>query len=120
MKKKISILILLHILLLVYSAIGICSKFAAGQEFLSLNFCILYGIVLLFLFIYAVGWQQVIKRIPLNVAYANRAIVVFWGIVWGIVIFNETLSIGKIIGASLVVAGVVCYAIFGYKEQNEQ
>lgn len=118
MSKKIKALIFLHALLLMYSVAGICSKLAASFDFLSLDFCIFYGGVLVILVLYALGWQQIIKRLPLNVAFANRAVTVLWGIVWGILFFGETITIGKIIGAVLVIVGVVSYCLFSKEDIN--
>lgn len=118
MNKKIATLILLHCILLLYSVAGICSKLASGFEIFSLEFILFYGLVLLILVIYAISWQQIIKRLPLNVAFANRAVTVLWGIVWGITLFGETISIGKIIGAILVIGGVISYCLFSREDFN--
>lgn len=109
-KSKLKTLLLLHILLLVFSLSGVCSKLASGEPFLSFKFILYYGLVILILGIYAICWQQIIKRLPLTTAYANRAITVVWGIVWGVLFFRESVTIGKIIGALLVVSGVAIYA----------
>ena len=66
---------------------------------------------------YAIGWQQIIKRMPLSTAFANQAITVVWGIFWGIVFFGETLTVGKVIGAGLIVAGIVVVAL---AERNDK
>ena len=108
--KKWKIYIVLHIMLMIYSMSGICSKIAAQQQFLSLSFCIYYGCIILLLGFYAIGWQQIIKHIPLTTAFANKAITVVWGTVWGVIFFHESISIGKILGVLLVVLGVVLYA----------
>ena len=105
--KKIQTYVLLHILLLVFSLGGICSKYAANSEFLSFRFFLFYGLVLLDLAIYAVAWQQIIKRLPLVTAYANKAVTIIWGLIWGIVIFGEALPVQKVIGTLIIVAGVV-------------
>jgi len=118
-KSKLKILFLLHILLLVFSLSGICSKLAANEPFLSFGFCLFYGLVIAILGIYAICWQQIIKRLPLTTAYANRAITVVWGIVWGAVFFHESISVGKIIGAVLVVTGVAIFASTP-DEENEK
>ncbi|MCR5528961.1 MAG: transporter [Saccharofermentans sp.] len=97
-------------MLMIYSASGICSKMAAGESFLSFRFCMFYGAIIALLGFYAIGWQQIIKRIPLTTAFANKAVTVVWGIVWGLVFFHESISAGKIIGALLVVGGVVLYS----------
>lgn len=115
MKKRINksaiVLIALHVLLLFYSLSGIFSKNAAYQPFLSVLFILLYGGMLAVLFIYAIGWQQIIKRLPLTVAFANKAITVVWGMVWGVLFFGEQINIQMIIGAALVIAGIVWYSI---------
>lgn len=97
----------LHILLLVYSLGGICSKFAGKEDFLSLRFVALYGLLLLDLAVYALVWQHILKKIPLTVAYCNKAVGIIWGMMWGVIVFGETLTLTNIIGAVVVLAGVV-------------
>lgn len=109
-KSKIKVLLGLHIMLMIYSMSGICSKMASQQKFLSFKFCIYYAVIILLLGFYAIGWQQVIKRLPLTTAFANKAVTVVWGIIWGAVFFKESITIGKIAGAILVIIGVVIYA----------
>lgn len=109
-KDRLKTFILLHVLLLVFSLGGVCSKLASGEEFLSLKFIMYYGGLILILGVYAIFWQQIIKRLPLTTAYANRAVSVVWGIIWGCLFFKESFSVGKIIGAILVIAGVVVFA----------
>ena len=64
------------------------------------------AVVLFVLFIYAIAWQQIIKKMPIVTAYANKAVMVIWGIVWGYVFFHEAITIQKIIGAVIIIAGV--------------
>ena len=111
--NKLSTYLVLHILLAAYSCSGIFSKLAAKAEFLSINFFLYYGAIILILGVYAIAWQQIIKRLPLTTAFANKAVTIVWGIVWGALFFNESITAGKIIGALFVVAGVVLYAKAG-------
>ena len=106
---KTKLYIALHLFLMFYSVSGVVSKLAAGKPFLSPAFIALYGIEILILGVYAIGWQQFIKRMPLSVAYANKAVTVVWGCVWGVLIFHEQLTPGKIVGALMVLAGVALY-----------
>lgn len=108
--SRIKVLLGLHLLLALFSMSGIMSKLASGFPFLSLGFIGCYGAMVCILGVYALGWQQVIKRMPLTSAYANRAITVVWGIVWGAVLFGESVSAPKFIGALVVLAGVALYA----------
>ena len=104
--KKARYLIILHIILALFSISGIFSKLAAGEEMLSTKWIVYYGAVLAFLFVYAIAWQQIIKKMPIVTAYANKAVMVIWGIIWGFVFFSEAITIQKIIGAIIIIAGV--------------
>lgn len=106
MKSKIKYLVLLHIVLAVFSLTGVASKFAAGADFLSAKFIFCYGLVVAGLGIYAICWQQIIKHLPLITAYANKAVTVIWGLVFGLVVFGETITIRKVIGAAIIIVGV--------------
>lgn len=100
----------LHFILMIYSVSGICSKLAGRHPFLSLEFCFFYGIVIVLLGFYAIGWQQIIKRLPLSVAYANKGITVVWGSIWGKLFFHEAITEGRVLGAIMVIVGIVLYA----------
>ena len=80
---------------------------------------IFLAIIILLLGFYAIGWQQIIKRLPLTTAFANKAVTVVWGIIWGAVFFQEKVTIGKVIGAILVILGVVVYANADGKVKDE-
>ncbi|MDD3428882.1 MAG: EamA family transporter [Oscillospiraceae bacterium] len=95
---------------MVFSLSTVCSKMAAQQEFLSLFFIVFYGLVIFFLGIYAICWQQVIKNMPLTTAYANKAVTVIWGLVWGSVIFKEQITLGKILGSIIIIIGIILFA----------
>lgn len=96
----------LHILLFIYSLGSICSKLASAEKFLSVQFCIYYILALFVLIIYAIAWQQILKQLSLNSAYANKAITVIWGIVWGKVFFEEKISCLNLIGALMIIVGI--------------
>ena len=116
--KKLKPFILLHFILFIYSFNGIFSKTAAGKPFLSFEFCLFYGLVIIGLGVYAILWQQVLKVIPLNIAYANKAVTLIWGMVWGALVFGESISVNNIIGAAIVLAGVLLMVTGGEKKDE--
>lgn len=118
MKDKVRNLVILHIMFMIFSLGAVASKTAANSEFLSLRFCFFYGLVLCGLFIYAIVWQQMLKRLPLVTAYANKAVTVVWGIIWGFVFFNEAVTVRKIVGAVIVITGV-CIVVMADKDNTE-
>lgn len=121
MMNKKKYFIYLHILLVLYSLSAVFSKLASVEPFLSLKFCVFYGLVLFLLALYALCWQQIIKHLPLTVAYANKAITVVWGIIWGLLIFGEKLTPGKVLGAVFVICGIVLYAVSdGSEAENRE
>ena len=109
-KKKLFVLLGLHIMLMFFSMSGIASKLAAGEKFLSPKFILYYGVIIGLLGVYAIVWQQIIKRLPLTTAYANRAVTIVWGIIWGVLFFHENVTPLKIVGAVIVILGVVLFA----------
>lgn len=104
--KKFKNYIFLHVLLFFFSFCAVFSKLASKNEFLSFKFCLFYAIGLLILGIYAILWQQILKKFDLTTAFFNRAITVVWGLLWGILFFNETITVNMIIGAIVVLIGV--------------
>lgn len=109
MKKKIDIksLILLEVSFFIYSLSSMFSKQAMYNNPTTAHILFFYMLSLFTLGIYAIIWQQVLKKIDLSVAFANKGITIIWGIIWGLLIFNEKITIGMIIGAMLVIAGIV-------------
>lgn len=119
MKKNIKVYVLLNVILLVYSFSNVFSKLASSENFMSSKFIIFYLLVIICLGIYAIGWQQVIKKIPLTSAFANKAITIVWGVVLGFIIFNENITFLKIVGAMLVIVGLVINALPEKGDHNE-
>ena len=118
--KKFSIgaFILLQVALIIMSFGAVCSKMAGRQEFLSLPFFMFYGALILILFVYAILWQQVLKRISLVVAYACKGVGIIYGILWGVIFFKEEITWKMIAGAVLVLIGVYIF-IFGEIKANK-
>lgn len=67
----------------------------------------LYGGVIVALFVYAIIWQQVLKRMPLVIAFANKVATLFWSFIYGVLIFGEGVRPNMIIGMLIVIAGVL-------------
>ena len=108
---KIKDYIQLHLNILLFSLTSVFSKLASvyyNKE--GLHSPLLY--VFLFLMIancgiYAIAWQQVIKKFSLSTAYANKSVYLIWSQLWAVLIFKESLSINNIIGMLVVFLGVM-------------
>ena len=110
MKKKLNLrdFAILQLVVLIYTSSTVISKIAAqsAESGKGWTFLLLYGAEIGVLGIYALCWQQVIKRVELSVAYANRAVL----------LFGEQITVKKLIGVGLVLAGTLI--INGGKEQE--
>lgn len=104
--KKINKYVYLHLLLFLFSLCGVFSKLAATNEFLSFKFCIFYGISILILGIYAILWQQILKKFSLTTAFFNKAVTIIWGMLWGVIFFKEVITSNMILGTIVVLIGV--------------
>lgn len=116
--KKVLYIFVLNIAILIFSIAGIFSKNAGLNDFLSFKFCLYYGISIFLLFLYAIFWQQVIKVLPLTLAYVNKAITILWGLIFSKIIFDEKITIGKMVGALIVIIGIIIFVIGDSKKDS--
>ncbi len=104
--RKINNIIKLHLLFFVFSLTGIFSKYASQSEFLSTSYLTNMFFVLVIFMAYAFFWQSVLAEMPVSTAYAQRSILIIWGLVWGTFIFTETINLKMIIGGILILFGL--------------
>ena len=83
-------------------------------------FAVIAAIMLAALVVYAFGWQQVIKHLPLTTAYANKAITVVWGILLGFLLFGESITLRQFIGAAVIIVGIVLFVRADNEEEGGQ
>ena len=101
----------LQIVVFVYSVLSMCSKLVSvmirDYGLFSLQSlgagCLFMGSMAL----YAFFWQQILRRVDLHVAYANKAMGLLWSLLWSVLLFHETISLRSMIGLLVVCAGVV-------------
>lgn len=104
-KQNAGLFAALHLSLLFSSLSGVCSKLAATQSSFE-GFVLWYGAVLGIMAVYAVVWQQILKRLPLTVAYANKPVSLIWGMLWGALLFQEKITWNMLLGAGIIFAGI--------------
>ena len=107
---KMKYFVAVNVLFLIYSLTSILGKIAANENSINIRFILCYSGLLCLMGLYALGWQQIIKKLPLMVAYANKAVIIIWGMLWGILFFREPITFGKLAGALIVIIGVVVFA----------
>ncbi len=109
MKKKIRFVdfIMLQSAVVVYSLSTVAANLASKYEFLSKGYIAFFALDFCILAVYAIVWQQMIKRFQLSLAYANKAMTLMWSMLWNFLIFSQGITPWKVVGVLLVVAGVI-------------
>lgn len=105
-KIRLNSLLLMQGSALIFSVSNIFSKYAAKEAFLSPGFILFYGLSLGVMFVYAILWQQILKRVDMVVAYSNRLVAMVWGVVWGVLLFHEQITLFNIIGTGIIMFGL--------------
>lgn len=108
MKKHLSLkyIIALQAAVVLYTCTDIAAKLASNYPFLSMGFVLCYGAEIFILGLYALCWQQIIKKVDISIAYSNRAAAIFWSMLWAAAIFKEHISLQNIIGIVIIFAGI--------------
>ncbi len=118
-KAGIGAFILLQISFLIYSCSSVVAKFASGNDVMSFRFILFYGLEVVILGVYAILWQQVIKKFELSVAYANKAVTLLWALLWSVLLFHEKLKWNHIAGVAIVIIGIVVLNLNTTEEAKE-
>lgn len=94
---------------LIYSFAGIFAKIAASQD--AIINTVFFIFVEFFLFgVYAIIWQQVLKKFQLTIAMSCKGVTLLYALCWSVFFFHEILTIWNIIGVVLVIIGIMVVA----------
>jgi drug/metabolite transporter (DMT)-like permease len=115
--KKIKNIAMLQGVVIIYTISSLMSKMASASEGDVVKFLFWFGMEFVVLGIYAILWQQMIKRFELSVAYANRSMAVVWSMIWAVIFFHDTITLKNVVGVCLVVIGTL--VINGEGEANK-
>ena len=117
-KNRLTDFILLQTAVLVYSLSTVCANFASKHEFLSLGYIFFFGLEFAVLALYAILWQQAIKRFQLSIAYAGKAVSLMWSMLWSFLIFSQGITLKKVLGVLLVMAGGVVMNLSSHEDSH--
>lgn len=121
MKRKTTLkdILILQAVVAIYTVSSVIGKFAAQSAAQSggKTFLLLYCLEIAVLGVYALLWQQMIKKFELSVAYANRGAALLWSLLWAVLIFQEQITAKKLAGVAFVIAGTVI--INGGREKED-
>nr|WP_297706529.1 transporter [uncultured Butyrivibrio sp.] len=112
-KKKIGIIDILQLqgAVIVYSLSTVAAKLASEHEFLSFWYLFFFAMDFFILAVYALIWQQMIKKFQISIACANKAVTLLWSMLWNFILFSsdptQRITPWKVVGVLLVVVGVI-------------
>lgn len=95
---------------MLYACVSLFTKYASQQDFMSWNYVLgLIGAVGV-MGLYAILWQQVLKRIDLSLAYMFKGTSIVFIMLLAYVFFGEQITWNNIVGAIIIVGGIVLFA----------
>ena len=100
------LILLLQLAILLFAGCTLLMKIAAQYEIFSRDWILLFGTGIAVLASYALVWQQFLKRLPLVTVYANRAVVMFWSMIFGAFLFHEQIRWNMIAGVAVIFIGI--------------
>lgn len=104
-KTNLGLIIRLFATYFLYSVIGVISKVTSKYP-VSIKFFMLLGLLLALMGLYAIIYQQLIKYVPLSMAYSLKGIVIIFNLLWAMIIFKEGVTIWNFIGSIIILTGI--------------
>jgi len=95
---------------LIYACTAIFTKSASQHHFLSLSYILCLVGAVGVMGVYALLWQQVIKRMPIAEAYMFKGTSLIFVLLLSALIFGEAITLSNIIGAVVIIVGIVIFA----------
>lgn len=95
---------------LVYACESIFTKLASAQEPMSGRYLLYIGCAVCVLGLYALIWQQIIKRLPVSEAYMFKGTALIFVLLISALLFGEAITLRNVIGAAMIVGGIVLFS----------
>lgn len=82
-------------------------KLTSSYQQLSLEWILGYVVVLFLFFIYALLWQQILKKVTLLIAYVFKGSSIIFTLFLSMIIFGETITLSNVIGCLVIISGLI-------------
>ena len=94
----------------IYACESIFTKLASTQEPMSLPWIACIGGAVAVLGVYAIIWQQIIKRVPVSDAYMFKGSSLIFVMLFSVIFFGDSITQTNVIGAAMIVGGICLFA----------
>ena len=95
---------------MLYACVGICTKMAAMQATGSWPYLLWFAGAIAIIGIYAILWQQVLRRIELSTAYMFKGTTLVFTMLIAALLFGEVITPMNILGSAIIIFGIVLLA----------
>ena len=106
MPNKVSDIIALIGVNMLYACVGICTKMAAMQDPFSWRYLLWFGGAVGIIGVFAILWQQILRRIEISTAYLFKGTTLIFTMLIAAILFGETITIPNIIGSVIIIIGI--------------
>lgn len=95
---------------LIYACESVFVKLASVQPQFSLPYFLYLAGAVAVLGLYAIIWQQIIKRIPISEAYMFKGTALIFVLLISVLFLGEHITLFNVIGAAMIVSGIVLFS----------
>jgi len=95
---------------LLYACVTLFTKYAALHEFLSWQYYVGLCGAIGVMGVYAICWQQILKRIELSTAYMFKGTSLIFIMLFAALFFSEQITQMNVIGAIVIIIGIALFA----------
>lgn len=95
---------------LFYASISVIMKYTGLQQPLTMEWCVGFVLLVATLGVYAIAWQQILKRIELGVAYMFKGLSLFFIMVLLAICYGEPITPMKLLATGIIIVGIALYA----------
>ena len=103
-------IIILLIAYLIYSLTSVFTKCASMYDVLSLQYILFVLGAVCVMGLYALIWQQIIKRMPISEAYMFKGTSIVFILLLSTLLFGEDITLQNIIGSVIIILGIALFA----------
>ena len=95
---------------LLYACVTLFTKYTSQQEFMSWEYWLGLAGAIGVMGAYAIGWQQILKRVELSTAYMFKGTSLIFIMLLAWMLFGEQITLNNILGACVIITGIALYA----------
>ena len=105
------------VIYIIFPFSSIFMKYASQSDDLLMKL-FLFGCSIGVLGVFSILWQMLLKKMELTKAYLFKSTTIIWNVVYGILLFQEKITLPMIIGMVITTMGIMI-TIVGNKKEEE-